>query len=505
MNGVTKFTTSLLNSFFGVILFVVSCAAFFLPYEIRIVPQIAELLPKVQLVCCGILIICFLLLYASCVRVFRDNWMLWASVIFIALLIYATYINYADMGSALSDKGLLALANLLLFAVFFKVNPKRYLLIFYFIYLIFMAANNYSVFATWGTGMWNEWQTYLDDTYSLVGNYNLGIMYAMPVFITGSVWASKYGRWLEIINYLACFSCIWMAFKCHSVAQIIAYVVVLFVFILNDIMHAAPGFYKFLQIFNSAVLMIAVTILFFCIVVFEKLELLEKLGFDGDFHGRRAIWNNSMELIAQKPIFGNGVETIGTTASKFAETQAAHSHCFFLEVPYLTGIVGTVIFIAMIVICIIAVFRAKNIHTKWLLSALMGTTFLAAVVESYPTVFMIIVPGLVYYIAKKDREEELEKEEILAAAERAAAERQRPQYERQGQRRKNYSQDMNLRERPADPKQNHLQNKRTNSPDEHHLTGKINARKKYEEDVFDIDDLLDEQADYIAKKMKKQR
>lgn len=431
-NILENFMTSLLNSLFGVIIFVLSLLAFNMPYEFAIVPKVAALLPIFQRGCGALLIICFVLLYGSRLRVFRDNWYLLALAGFLAVLIYSTVINQVDLPGALSDSGLFALANGLLFAVFLKVNPRRYLLILFFVYFLINIANTYTVFATAGRGMWHDWQGYMDPTYSLVGNYNLGIMYVMPMAIAGTVWASKYGRWLQILNYIAIIMSMVMAWKCSSDTQLIIYGLMIVVLFLNDIMHAFKGLYMVLRIFNSAVFIAIDLVLFYLVVMANKAAFIAKIGYEGDFHGRYNIWEVSKSWILQKPIFGNGVETLDYTASKWMPyTDAGHSHCFFLEVPYKTGIVGTVIFAIMLVLVIIAIFRARNIHVKWLLSAMLGLTYLAGIVESYPVVFMITVLSLCYYIAHSDRDEAIEAEQFkqrINARYRRTEERKKTRY-----------------------------------------------------------------------------
>lgn len=431
-NGFNKFINTLLNSLFGVILFVVSVLVFHMPYEIAIIPRVAGLLPILQNACGAILIICFLLLYISKPHYFKDIWFLILAAAFLAVLIYSTSINQVDMQGAMSDSGLFALFNILILAIFIKVNPKRYLFIFYIIYLVVSIANTYTVFSTAGVGMWHDWQTYLDPTYSLVGNFNLGIMFAMPMLIAGTVWSSKYGRWLKPINYLVGMSLIAMAIKCSSDTQLIVYGLTILIMILNDLMHAAKGLYKILRIFNAAVLFAIDFIIFFVTVVLNRMDFFAKIGYDGDFHGRRNIWNIAKSWIVEKPVFGNGVETLDYTASKWMPyTDAGHAHCFFLEVPYQTGLVGSVIFLAMVVVAIIAILRAKNIHIKWLTGSLMAVTFMAGIVESYPMVFMIIVIALCYYIAVKDRDEAAEDavfDEKVRARFKATQERKKTRY-----------------------------------------------------------------------------
>ena len=185
MNSVERATRTVLNSFAGIVIFIVSILAFYLPYEIRIIPAVENILPYIRSICGGLLIIAFLFLYCSRVRVFRDNWYLWAALAFFGILVLSTKQNDVYMEGVLSDGALTGIFFVLAVAVFFKVNLKKYLLITFFIFLVFCIANTYTVWAYYGVGMWVEWQSYRDTYYTLIGNYNGGIEIVIPMAICG--------------------------------------------------------------------------------------------------------------------------------------------------------------------------------------------------------------------------------------------------------------------------------------------------------------------------------
>ena len=191
-NKVEFYTTKLLNSAAGVLLFLVSMAAFYLPYEVRIIPVVKQYLVPVRLVCAGLLILALFFLYCSSLTFFRGNWALLAACAFVGVLIFSTRMNGGDMENALGTYGLAGVFLVMTIAVFFRVNPKKYLLLAFFLLLAANIANIYTVYHYWGVGMWEEYGLYRNIFFTLVGNYNGGIEYVLPMAICGSAYAARY-------------------------------------------------------------------------------------------------------------------------------------------------------------------------------------------------------------------------------------------------------------------------------------------------------------------------
>ena len=380
------------------ILFIISLAAFYLPYEISIIPSVIRILPYFRYICGGLMIIYFFLLYAGSLRVFRDNWYLWASAAFIAVLIYSTYINQADMESALGNKGIAAFFLVLIVAVFFKVDAKTFLLTGFFLLLLVNIANTYTVFAYEDVGMWYEWETWKDVHYSLVGNYNRGVEYVLPMAVCGSAYAMRYGKWLEFLNYPAMIMSIIMAWKCDSQTQIIVFAVILAAMIIGDIAMASKVFAKILRIFNPVIMVGLDAAIFIAVVLLNKTNWVEKIGLDPEFHGRRHIWNMALEWIHEKPVWGSGLETVYVKSSKIV--GYAHCHSWFLDVAYMTGIVGSLCVIGMLVAVVIAIWRQKHDRLAYILSMMAFALCLTNLFETYTVTFFVFTLALIYYAAK---------------------------------------------------------------------------------------------------------
>ena len=404
MNAVEKTITNWLNSFVGVVIFTVSMIAFYLPYEVEIIPEVVKALVPVRYVCGGLLIVCFFVLYCSRKRVFRDNWYLWAACIFMGMLVFTTYMNGADMSSVLGKKGVTGIFAILNMAVFLKVNPKKYLLIAFFWYLLINIANTFCLFYFWGVGLWEEWGTVRSELISLVGNYNGGVEFVLPMAVCGSAWAHRYGKWLEYINYAAMVMSVIMALKCDSLTQVAVFCAMIFFMILGDIAMIAKGAARVIRwIFNPVFLTVINLIAYVGIIWMGNSGWLSRFGIDPDFHGRRHIWDMAINLIQQKPIWGHGLESVDVIANKIY--GYAHAHSFFLQTQYMTGIVGTAVLAAALVIVIVAWFRVKNDRLAYVMSFTMCCLCLTDLFEMYTVPFFIYTLGIIYYIGKTNVDE----------------------------------------------------------------------------------------------------
>jgi len=399
-------TTIILNSFLGMILFIVSLAAFYLPYEIRIIPEVERVLPTVRYICAGLLIIAFFMLYISRLRVFRDNWALWAGVGFVLVLIFSTQMNGGDMESALGTHGLAGVFLVMDIAIFFRVNPKKVILMAFLIFLLVNVVNTWTVFAYClrdGQGMWETYGMYRNSFYSLVGNYNGGIEYVLPMAICGSAYSMRYGKWLEIFNYAAMLMSLVMAISCDSLTQIIAFAVIMGFMVLGDIAMLSDGFARFLKIVFQPVIFVGLDLaVFVSVILLNRTNWVARLGIDPDFHNRRHVWNMSMDWIAANPIWGNGQESVAVEAGKI--TGYAHSHSTYLEVAYKTGFVGSVFMILMLAAAVVAIYRSRHSRISYIMTIMLFVLGLASVSETYPMVYVMLCLGLIYYVAKNTNE-----------------------------------------------------------------------------------------------------
>ena len=168
--------------------------------------------------------------------------------------------------------------------------------------------------------------------------------------------------------------------------------------ILGNFAMITDGIAKVLRvIFQPAILCAVDFLVFVSVVVINRTNWVAKLGIDPDFHNRRHVWNMSMDWIRQKPLWGNGQETVAAEASKI--TGYAHSHCTYLEIAYKTGFVGSVFMMLMLVFAVAALYLNRHSRVSFMMSAMLFLAGLACVAETYPMVYVMLCIGLIYYIA----------------------------------------------------------------------------------------------------------
>lgn len=403
MNAAEKTVRKILKGFPGVVIFFFSLISLYLPYEAEICPYILKYLPYSRYIAGGLLIIAFFTLYCSRLRLFRDNWYLLAVCIFIIILIYSTYINDADLKSALGSKGVTAIFAIMNMAIFLRVAPKRTLLIAFFWYLAINIANTYCIFRFWGVGLWEVWGVSRNELISIVGNYNGGVEFVLPMALCGSAYAHRYGKWMDYLNYAAMLMSLAMAFKCDSWTQIIVYALAIGFMIVGNIAMIAKGAAHVIRLIFNPILMVGANAAVYIVVIWMgNAEWVTKFGIDQSFHGRRHIWDMAISYIYEKPIWGNGLETVNRVASKI--TGYAHSHSFFLHMTYVTGIIGTAAIIALLAVTVIVWFRVKNDRVAYMMSFMTFLLCLTNLFEMYTIPFFLYTLGMIYYIGKTSDE-----------------------------------------------------------------------------------------------------
>ncbi len=398
-----KFETTLrkiLNSPLGIIIFIVSLAAFYPPYELEIIPVYQTYVPYARYICGGFLIIAFFMLYISRLRFFRDNWYLIGACVFIAALIYSTILSPTGfMEGALGSKGLLSIFLVMTFAVFLRSGPKQYLLIGFFIFLAVNIANTYCIYHYWGTGLWEVWQQYRHPYISIVGNYNGGVEYVLPMAILGSAYAHRYGRWMDYINYPAMVMSLIMAFKVNSETQKAVFIAIILFMLIGNICMISNGFAKVIRwIFNPVLLTLVNLVFFISVIWMNKTAWLARFGADPGFHGRRSVWDKAISLIKSNPLWGSGFESVDMKAMKLG--NKAHCHSFFLEIPYMMGIIGVIIASILIIILIVAIIRCRNSSIAFMMSGMLFALCLTNLFETYGATFFVFGLGLIYYVVK---------------------------------------------------------------------------------------------------------
>ena len=187
-----------------------------------------------------------------------------------------------------------------------------------------------------------------------------------------------------------------------------------------------PQLRKFTAVFNSITYAAIGLIMNLLFVVFRKQAIFEWL-IVGIFHRRMdltyrtEVWDKAFEAIKSKPVIGHGYQTF--VYSDIIET----THNEFLEMLFKTGIVGLVIFVAILLFVIYRLFKnRKNETTQWV-ALFMGAFFLMFVMEQYAFVYFFYLFIFAFYSQNlkemKEAQDRLYLERILQRSEAGRTEK----------------------------------------------------------------------------------
>ncbi|MCF0228544.1 MAG: O-antigen ligase family protein [Parasporobacterium sp.] len=228
--------------------------------------------------------------------------------------------------------------------------------------------------------------------YSYLNHYNecwlLGfksghIMYQMPFLFFTAIYSSLYlknsRKWLILpaAELLVLASTI----KVMNRTALLVLIPVIILTVIPKLRNITPVF----NIVTYAGIGLVMNLIF---VVFRKQSLFEWL-IVGIFHRRMDltyrtdVWDKTFQAITQKPVLGHGFQTF-----VFSDTIET-THNEFLEILFKTGIIGLVIFLAIIICVIYRLFKnRKNAQAQWI-ALFTGAFFLMFVMEQYAFVYFL--------------------------------------------------------------------------------------------------------------------
>lgn len=189
----------------------------------------------------------------------------------------------------------------------------------------------------------------------LFGYRNNMVMMIIPAAIFSAVRSFKYydrlskSSWLIVISSVAS---IFLAFSATGAIGIVIFCLVLILAII--------GFMS--KIFNIATYIVFNIVFFFSIIIMRVQDLfafiiVELLGKDLTFTGRTDIWDKSLSAFLGSPVFGVG--EIEAQASRDL-IGATHAHNYYLDLLYKSGVFGFLIFMAILIICGISLYKNRN-------------------------------------------------------------------------------------------------------------------------------------------------
>lgn len=171
--------------------------------------------------------------------------------------------------------------------------------------------------------------------------------------------------------------------RVKSLTSVIVLVPILIIALLPQILKFTP----IMNILTYTGIGLALNLVF---VVFRRLDLFEWLIVGifhkrGDLTFRTVVWDGALEAIKQKPLIGHGYNTY------VYSTEVVTTHNEYLEILYKAGIVGLVIFIAILAITVYKLFKNRKDSLGGWISLFLGAFFLMFVVEQYSFAFFIFI------------------------------------------------------------------------------------------------------------------
>lgn len=316
-----------------------------------------------------VLMACFLLSYQK------------VSLIFVVLALFEVWRvictfycggNYSSLFLTVFN----ALAIVLVTEMGLKINPDALLDGAAFVLGTYVFLNFLTILI-FPNGMY-EYNTFTENY--LFGYRNNMIMMIMPAMIFSIVRSLRYYNRLSLSSVLiSLFSIlsVILAFSATSVIGICIFVVC--------VLMAIIGFMP--KIFNIISYLLVNVAYFFGVIILRVQDafafiIVDMLGRDLTFTGRTSIWDRALNAFYKSPLFGIGEISNDMSRSLIGAT---HAHNYYLDLLYKSGIVGFVLFSAVLIICGISLY--KN-HSNGKIPFIVSGSLLA---------FMIMLQSEAYY------------------------------------------------------------------------------------------------------------
>ena len=169
-----------------------------------------------------------------------------------------------------------------------------------------------------------------------------------------------------------------------------------------------PKLLKFTKVLNVLTYTGIGLVMNLLFVVFRRADLFSWLIVDimhkrVDLTHRTEVWDKAFEAISGKPVLGHGYQTF--VFSDIIET----THNEFVEVLYKTGIIGLVIFLAIIGYAVYKLFKSRKILAAQWVALFLGAFFLMFVMEQYAFSFFFYL--FLFTVHSKDLERLKEEQE----------------------------------------------------------------------------------------------
>lgn len=237
------------------------------------------------------------------------------------------------------------------------------------------------------------------------GYRNNMVMMILPAMIFSVVRSLKYYNRLSkssVIIIISSIISVAIAFSANSAIGMTIMAVV----IIMTVVGLMP------KVFNIATYIIINAFYFFGIIVMRVQEyfafiIVGLLNRDLTFTGRTEIWDKALRAFMESPIFGVG--EITSSESK-ALIGATHAHNYYLDLLYKSGIFGLVLFIAILVMCGLALYKTrKNGKIPFFVSGALFAFMIMLQNEAYYNIYyyfsvLALAAFISYALPQKDKD-----------------------------------------------------------------------------------------------------
>ena len=277
---------------------------------------------------------------------------------------------------------------------------KHDLLFTVYSYFLLCVVLSIITFIVWPNGLYYNGD--VDAMYHFLGNYNTIINHVIPMAIAGICYSETYYcKNTKNIMVIVLIASLYMFFCSKALTSfIITALIIVAVFLLKA---------RHWDLFLNLPAYITTIILSFFILIFYRepiryiASLLVSAGKDITFSGRTIIWDYAIYWIKNAPILGNGAQTSEFILKRFGDGivwGADHAHNMFLQVAYLTGYSGFIIFFLIVMAVIINIYKMEDKKMKRTQGLITFALFLGFLVEVMSFTFIFFLFALLIAVCK---------------------------------------------------------------------------------------------------------
>lgn len=261
---------------------------------------------------------------------------------------------------------------------------------------------NFATIILFPQGMY-EFNTFTQNYF--LGYRNNSIMLFFPAIIFSIVRSLRKYNKLTLSSFVitaVSFATVILAFSATSVIGMTVFTL----FLLLALINKMPNFLNIITY-------LAINIAYFFGVIILRLQeafafiIVDMLGRDLTFTGRTKIWDSALAAFAKSPVFGVG--EIENQASRDL-IGATHAHNYYLDLLYKSGLLGFLIFFAILIICGVALYRnRKNGKIPFIVSGAICAFMIMLQSEAYYNIYyffsiLTLAAFIPYALPKKDED-----------------------------------------------------------------------------------------------------